>query len=594
MKKMLVPLLVLVLLCMSMTALAEGGDTITLELNTAKLPVYAAGDPSLNGLTEQTDPPVLVMPVKKAFQLQVKVQPQTVKNKKVTLSVDNDQVAKAAGNTVTAKAPGETVLTIASAQDPSVAIQYRIVVIQPITRITVTASEKSVPVGGTISLTPVFVPENATRKLVTWTATTGQLLSVDENGTVTGLKKGAGRVTVTAADGSNVRASININVTQGAEELTLDKPELTVDVNKTAMLKPTVLPRDTNNKKVAWSSSDESIAKVNAQGRIQGVSVGECEITCTSQDNSNVQAKATVHVQQPVRKVTFGHAPNIYVGETAQLTWMVEPENASNPALKLTSTKPKILEVSDDGTVIGVGAGDVIVNAVTTDGSNRRAQLRLRVMQHVTGAHFKRHTAYIDLHATSEAGIIIEPEKFTNQNIASWESGDPSIASVAQHPKKPRFVNITGNSKGTTTVTGTTEDGGFQASITVKVGDWADSLRWVEAFRDGKGRFQGRVKNVSNELNITSVKVKVKCYDDDGNPAPVNTKDGSNEVYAIYNRPIGPGATSAKASENGNWKYVNWDPDCNYFSFDAWIVEFTIDNDWVKVIPKNRQRKISN
>ena len=49
MKKILLPLLVLALLCMSMAALSEGDEAITLEVNTAKLPVYAADDPYTAG-----------------------------------------------------------------------------------------------------------------------------------------------------------------------------------------------------------------------------------------------------------------------------------------------------------------------------------------------------------------------------------------------------------------------------------------------------------------------------------------------------------------------------------------------------------------
>lgn len=584
MKKVLAFLLAMLLLCPGMAALAEGGETITLELNTAKLPVYAAGDPYLSGLTEQTDLPVLVMPVKKAFQLQVKVQPQTVKNKKFTLSVDNDAVVKAAGNTVTAKAPGETVLTIASAQDPSVTLQYRIVVIQPITRITVTASEKSVPVGGTVSLTPAFVPDNATRKQVTWSTTTDKIISVDENGVVTGLKKGSGRVNVVAADGSNIRASININVTQGAQEISLDKTELTVDVKKTAMLKAKVLPADTNNKKVIWSSSDESVATVNNAGRVTGVALGQCEIICTSQENGAVQAKAAVTVQQPVTKVTFGTAPAVYAGETAQLTWTIEPDNATNKALTLTSSNPKILTVTDDGVVTGVTGGVANVNAMTADGSKRRAQTKLTVMQHLTSARFLRHIAYIDLGLTSNAGVVVEPKKYTNHHM-TWEVADPSIASISQSKKDPLKVDIHGVSKGDTTVTATSEDGGFQTTLQVKVGEWNDALKWVSATIDGRGNFLFKVKNHSS-LTITRVVVEVECLEDDGTPANVNRKDAGNKVNITYNKTLGPGATS---SDSG-WNMGNYDNMIGWDVAKCRIKMFVIDNDWEKWVPANKQQ----
>ena len=122
MKKKLSLLLALVMLFMSLTVLAEEGGAVKLELNTAKLQVYAADSPGLKGLkiSEGNTLPVLVLSAKKNVQLQVSVTPRTVKNKKVTLSVDNETVARVKGNSITGQKSGEAVLTITSAEDPSV------------------------------------------------------------------------------------------------------------------------------------------------------------------------------------------------------------------------------------------------------------------------------------------------------------------------------------------------------------------------------------------------------------------------------------------------------------------------------------------
>ena len=595
MKKMLSLLLALVMLCMSLAALAEEGETVTLELNAGKLPVYAADDPYLNGLTSAGDGlPVIVLAVKKNVQLQVNVLPKTTKNKKVELAVDNEAVVRVKGNTVSGLAPGETVLTITSVQDSSVAIQYRIVVIQPVTRLTLTAPAKSVAIGGTIQLTPVYAPENATRQQVTWVSANEQIATVDENGVVTGLKRGTARITATAADGSNIRANISVQVTQSAEEITLDKPELTIDVGRNAVVKATVMPKDTNNKKVVWSSSDESIATVDKQGRIKAVALGDCEITCASEEIGTVQAKAVVHVQQPVKKVTFSPAPAVYNDETAQLTWTIEPENASNPKLTFVSSNEKILTVDENGVVTGVSGGEATVTATTTDGSRRQAKIKVKVMQHLTGVHMLRKTAYIDYGQTSSAGAILEPERAKNVNPnMTWESANPSVASVAQNKKAPNKVDITGVAYGDTEVYGTTEDGGFRTSIKVKVGDWENSLKWVEGKFDARCNLCFAVKNVS-ELNITSITLVMECFDFDGNPEPVNKRNGSNTVKVVYNKPLGPGRTTP---EDG-WKPVDYDRDLviaeGIGAIRARIAEFVIEGDWVKTVRSgNRQMKIT-
>ena len=99
MKRILIPLLALALLCTGLTALAEEGEAVSVQVNTAKLSVYEAGDPWLDGLLaeagqEDAALPVLVVPVMKSVQLSATVQPKTVKNKKVTFTADDADILR--------------------------------------------------------------------------------------------------------------------------------------------------------------------------------------------------------------------------------------------------------------------------------------------------------------------------------------------------------------------------------------------------------------------------------------------------------------------------------------------------------------------
>ena len=584
MKKILIPLLVLALLCVSLCALAEGTEAVGLEVKTEKLPMYASDDPvpaelGLSAQAAEENLPVLVLAVKKSLQLQTVITPKTEKNKKVTLSVANDEIVRVKGNTLTGLQSGETVLTVASEANPDVLVKYTVLIYQPVSRITVTASGKSVAAGESIALTPAFAPENATLQAVTWSSANEGIATVDGNGTVTGVKKGNVRITAAAKDGSGIKANINVKVTQKAQEITLDKTEVTIDTGRNAVLKATVLPKETDDKKVAWTSSDENIATVNAQGRIKAVALGECEIICTSVSNGEVQARAAVHVQQPVTKVTFGEAPAVYAGESAQLTWTTEPANASNQAVAFKSGNQKILTVDKNGTVTGVKPGDTFVEIVTQDGSNRKARVKIKVMQHVTGVHMKRQTAYIDVSASNTTTAIVEPSNASNQHM-TWESADPSVATVEPVKKQPSRVTVKGLREGETVITGTTEDGGYQASLLVKVGDWEQSLKLTDAYVEGDAACP-TVKNVSS-LNITSITIEVSILDIDGQPVPCNKKDNSNTFYMVYKHTLEPNASTSLR----NWKVVDYKlPDSMTVSdYVIRIKEFEIDHDWVKLI----------
>ena len=58
----------------------------------------------------------------------------------------------------------------------------------------------------------------------------------------------------------------------------------------------TVLPASANNKKIKYESSDESVASVDNDGKIVGVSVGNVIITATTTDGSNLKAEFNVKV----------------------------------------------------------------------------------------------------------------------------------------------------------------------------------------------------------------------------------------------------------------------------------------------------------
>ena len=122
MKRILLFLLALSLLCMGSCALAE--QSISLEVvNEARLPLHEAEDPYIQLLrgteTAPTDGlPVLILPVKKNLQINTRILPQSVRNKKVTLEVDNADIVRVKGNSLTGLAAGETVLTIVRQMNP--------------------------------------------------------------------------------------------------------------------------------------------------------------------------------------------------------------------------------------------------------------------------------------------------------------------------------------------------------------------------------------------------------------------------------------------------------------------------------------------
>ena len=531
--------------------------------------------------------PTLVVPLRKSYDLRATVMPRDATNRKVLLTSADDSVLQVRNNRITGLAAGETVLTVANELSPEICQRFRVLVISPVSRIALSPANSSVAAGSQITLTADIQPADATLPQIVWSSSNEEIATVDQSGVVTGFKKGNVRISAAAVDGSNTRASLNVKVTQSAESITFDKAELTVDAGRTAVIRATVLPKSTDDKAVTWRSSDESVATVNNQGRVTGVALGTCEIICTSRSTPEVQASVTVHVQQPVTAIHFGEAPVIYVGDSGQLTWTVEPANASNPVLKFTSGNIRGLTVDENGVVTGLKAGDYFVNAISTDGSNRRARLKVRVLQHVESARMNRKVAYIDVKETATTGAIIQPNNASNKNII-WSVEDMAIASVEPMKNQGHRIRITGLREGVTTIHGVTEDGGFPVSMDVNVGDWDHALKLIKPYVDGAD-IHLTVENVSDAI-ITSVTAEVAVFDDDGKPVPANSRDGSNVFKVVYRKTLYPG----DKTKDRDWKTVDFMiPDSPKVSvYQVTITQYQIDDDWIKVIRKwNRPKK---
>ncbi len=69
-----------------------------------------------------------------------------------------------------------------------------------------------------------------------------------------------------------------------ATGVTVEPTTLSIMVGRSAAVTATVLPENADDKNVTWSSSDENIATVDANGRVKGNAVGEAVITATTND----------------------------------------------------------------------------------------------------------------------------------------------------------------------------------------------------------------------------------------------------------------------------------------------------------------------
>ena len=81
--------------------------------------------------------------------------------------------------------------------------------------------------------------------------------------------------------------------------VTLDQTDLTLFTGQSEQLTATVTPDNATNKNVTWSSNDDTIATVDANGNVTAVAAGTATITVTTEDGSHT-ATCKVTVKDPV------------------------------------------------------------------------------------------------------------------------------------------------------------------------------------------------------------------------------------------------------------------------------------------------------
>ena len=157
----------------------------------------------------------------------------------------------------------------------------------------------------------------------------------------------------------------------------LNQTELTMKPDETIQLTATVYPANAANKKLVWTSSNDDVAMVTDEGFVLAMAEGEADITATSAENSSIKAVCHIKVEnekEPVVTIVgikFEESPvTISMGETKKLNVIFNPIDATNKQLEWKSTKTSVVDVDQEGNILGVSEGKAIITAKTTDGSN--------------------------------------------------------------------------------------------------------------------------------------------------------------------------------------------------------------------------------
>ena len=364
----------------------------------------------------------------------------------------------------------------------------------PVESIILDKTSISLKVGDIINLTATIYPDYAFNKGINWTIANNDIAKIDETGAVTAFSIGTTTVNATAADDSGVTALCEVTVVPTpVSGISLNVETASLKVGESVELTATVSPGDATDKTVVWSSDNDAIAVVDANGKVTAIAIGEAVITAKAGEPT-ASCKITV-VPTPVSGISLNtEAVSLKVGESVELTATVSPGDATDKTVVWSSDNEAVAIVDANGKVTAIAIGEAII---TAKAGNFSISCKVTVIPILAESIKVTPTEYKCIEGDSISLIVeVLPDNTTNKSVA-WCSSDENIAIVDE----TGFVNV--RKPGTCVITATTTDGSNLKDECVIVGTSGISAIFAD-------------KEVLIDVyTITGVAVKLNCTSDD-------------------------------------------------------------------------------
>jgi len=229
-------------------------------------------------------------------------------------------------------------------------------------------------VDDTLVLTPQFVPANTTERGLVWSSSNEKVVTVTPDGRVTPVGNGTATVQALSANGKKVaKCKVTVDLPVHVQGIRLDGTEYVLEgAGQNYQITASVVPSTADNKKLRYSSSDESVAVVSSKGVVTSLKVGETVITVTT-DEGGYKGEFKITVIPKIVKVTgvvLAQSKYVFnsIGEKYQIYASVVPSDAENKNLTYRSSDTDIVTVDENGVVTAVGYGIGHITVTSDDG----------------------------------------------------------------------------------------------------------------------------------------------------------------------------------------------------------------------------------
>jgi len=314
----------------------------------------------------------------------------------------------------------------------------------------------------------VIKPNDAT-ETVSFESSNREVARVNGKGEVTALSYGEAVITAKSPDG-NRRARCVIIISNAPHTLIIAPKSVILGINAEATLTATILPETAENKDVKYTLSPASsnvveLVQTGNTAKITGKNGGTVRVIATSLENSSLKDTCEVtidpSIEKPVTGVTL--SPKnvaLILGNTQQLTYVVTPADATNPAVTFSSSNSAVASVNSTGLVTAVGNGTARVTITTINGAKTDfCDVSVSSIL-VTSVTVSPTTKTLVGGTPFQVIATVLPENASVKTL-TWTSSNPAVATVDQNG------NVTALTMGNSNITATSQDGSNKSGTCV-------------------------------------------------------------------------------------------------------------------------------
>lgn len=444
------------------TAVGEGSSTVTATVGekvatinyTVRIPLESItinGDETLSKNEEKT--------------LTVTYNPtNTTDNKTVDWESSNPEIVSIdSTGKITGKKGGTAKIT---ATVGNVKAEKEVKVVVPIESVSLSGDD-SILKGETKRLTATINPEDTTDdKTITWSSDDENVLFVDQNGQIRGIKEGTANVKAVVA-GKETTKQITVNEIH-INSIAIDgDQEFEMIKNQTKNLSVTINPENTTDDKgVVWKTNNEEVARVDNDGKVTALKEGEATITATVGTN---ETSVKINVKEiHINSVVINELDDEFTrGDEFKFSATYTPENTTdeNKTVEWSSSNTDVGTIDQEGNFVALKEG---TTKITAKIGNIKTEREVTVIENHVGDFklLQEEGEVLNIGNTQKLVTVVNPENCTDAYTIKYSSSDEAIATVDENGN----VTALKDGKVVITATLTTEyDEEFEDSIEINI-----------------------------------------------------------------------------------------------------------------------------